>query len=84
MHLLTAPTDRPVPGLTRAVMRHVLAACFADPRVERVVVEPDVRNSAVRRLNVAAGFTELRVVDLPGKRAQLSTCTRADFDRSSR
>lgn len=84
MHLLTAPTDRPVRGFTRAVMRHVLAACFADPGVERVVVEPDVRNTAVRRLNVAAGFTELREVDLPGKRAQLSTCTRATHERSTR
>lgn len=84
MHLLTAPTDRPVHGFTTAVMRHVLDACFADPQVQRVVVEPDVRNAAVRRLNVAAGFTELREVGLPGKRAQLSTLTRDDHERSTR
>lgn len=82
MHLLTAPTTAPVRGFTRAVMRHVVAACFADPTVRRVVVEPDVANAAVRRLNVEVGFTELRAVDLPGKQALLSTCTRDDFERS--
>lgn len=81
MHLLVAPTDRPLHGFTRAVMRHVVATCFADPAVQRVVVEPDVRNTAVRRLNREVGFVEHGVVDLPGKRALLSTCRRDDVER---
>lgn len=82
MHLLVAPTDRPVRGFTRAVMRHVMATCFADPAVRRVVVEPDVRNTAVQRLNREVGFVEHGVVDLPGKQALLCTCLRRDFERS--
>lgn len=83
MHLLVAPTDRPVHGFTRAVMRHVVAGCFADPAVRRVVVEPDVGNTAVHRLNREVGFVEHGVVDLPGKQGLLSTCLREDFERST-
>ncbi|MFC7406665.1 GNAT family N-acetyltransferase [Georgenia alba] len=84
MHVLVAPPEGPaVPGLTSEVFRAVLARCFADPAVRRVVVEPDVRNAAVRRKNVAAGFVELREVPLPEKTAMLSVCERADFERAA-
>lgn len=83
MHLLVAPTETPVHGFTRAVMRHVVASCFADPAVRRIVVEPDVANTAVHRLNREVGFVEHGVVALPGKQALLSTCLRDDFERST-
>jgi RimJ/RimL family protein N-acetyltransferase len=82
MHVLVAPTDRPVPGFTRRVLGAVMDHCFADPAVARVVVEPDVRNARIARLNAEAGFTVARVVALPGKDAALSFCTRAAFARS--
>lgn len=72
MHLLVAPTDRPVHGFTRMVFGAVLEHCFADPAVRRVVVEPDVRNEKVRALNRAFGFGELRTLELPTKTAMLS------------
>lgn len=79
MHLLVAPTDTPVPGFTRAVMHRVLQECFADPAVERVVVEPDVRNRRIATLNAEAGFVVAREVELPDKTAALSFCARADL-----
>ncbi len=80
MHVLVAPPEgAPVPGLTTAVFDAVMAFCFADLSVERVVVEPDVRNDAIRAKNVAAGFTELREIPLPGKTAMLSACAREDW-----
>ena len=80
MHVLVAPPEGPpVPGLTTAVFDAVMAFCFADPRVGRVVVEPDVRNHAIRAKNLAAGFTELREVPLPGKTGMLSVCPREDW-----
>ncbi|NNG39222.1 GNAT family N-acetyltransferase [Flexivirga sp. ID2601S] len=79
MHFLVAPTDRPKHGFTRSVLRAVLSAIFADDTVRRVVVEPDIRNTAVHRLNAAVGFTPLREVALPAKTALLSICTREDF-----
>ena len=83
MHLLVAPTDRPVHGFTAAVMRRALQECFADPGVSRVVVEPDVRNDRIAALNAAAGFVVVRTLDLPDKTAALSLCTRADFTASA-
>jgi RimJ/RimL family protein N-acetyltransferase len=44
------------------------------------VVEPDVRNTAVQRLNAAVGFVPVRVVRKPEKDALLSTCTREQFE----
>lgn len=80
MHVLVAPpTGAPVSGLTTAVFDAVMAFCFADPAVERVVVEPDVRNAPIRAKNLAAGFTELREIPLPGKTAMLSVCPREDW-----
>ena len=47
MHVLVAPPDgRPVPGLTTAIFDAVMAFCFADPTVQRVVVEPDAQQPA--------------------------------------
>ncbi|MFC5729175.1 MULTISPECIES: GNAT family N-acetyltransferase [Nocardioides] len=81
MHVLVAPPDRdPEPGFTTRVFGAVLAHCFEDPAVRRVVVEPDVRNAAIRAKNVAAGFTELREVPVPGKTAMLSVCTREAWE----
>lgn len=83
MHVLVAPTDSPVRGFTTAVFRTVMEHCFADPAVERVVVEPDVRNERIARLNAAAGFVVAREVSLASKTAALSFCTRAAFRASS-
>ncbi|WP_377325560.1 GNAT family N-acetyltransferase [Pimelobacter simplex] len=80
MHVLVAPpVGQPEPGLTTRVFTAVMAHCFADPSVRRVVVEPDVRNEAIRAKNAAAGFVELREVPLEAKTAMLSACTRAAF-----
>jgi hypothetical protein len=83
MHILVAPTDNPVPGFTSAVMRRVMAECFADPSVRRVVVEPDVRNARIAALNAAVGFEVVRTIGLPDKQAALSFCTRAAFESSA-
>ncbi|MDZ5446560.1 GNAT family N-acetyltransferase [Micromonospora sp. 4G57] len=79
MHFLCAPPDSPVHGFTRAVITTVLAWLFADPGTRRVVVEPDVRNTAVHALNAAVGFTVVGPLTLPGKTALLSVCTREQF-----
>lgn len=79
MHFLCAPADHPVHGFTLAVITTVMAWLFDDPAVRRVVVEPDVRNTAVHALNAAVGFTVDGPIQKPEKKALLSTCTRAQF-----
>ncbi|WP_433293966.1 GNAT family N-acetyltransferase [Actinoplanes sp. CA-030573] len=83
MHVLVAPPTTPRSGVTSAVMRTVLDFCFADPRVERVVVEPDVRNAAIARKNAEAGFVEERQIELHDKVARLSFCTRGAYEMST-
>ncbi|MBO0898405.1 acetyltransferase [Cellulomonas sp. zg-ZUI22] len=83
MHLLVAPPQgAPLHGLTDAVMAATMRFCFETLRAQRVVVEPDVRNTAIAVKNAAAGFRVVREIDLPGKRAALSVCTREDFAAS--
>ncbi|MEU5903479.1 GNAT family N-acetyltransferase [Micromonospora sp. NPDC047467] len=79
MHFLCAPVGTPVHGFTRAVITTVMAWLFADPATRRVVVEPDVRNTAVHALNAAVGFEVVGPVAKPEKEALLSVCTRAQF-----
>lgn len=80
MHLLVAPPPAAgrVHGLTSAVMRAVVEHCRDALGARRVVVEPDVRNTAVQAKNAEVGFRALRQVDVGGKRALLSVL---DTDR---
>ncbi|MFB0619651.1 GNAT family N-acetyltransferase [Streptomyces sp. AGS-58] len=82
MHFLVPATGTPVHGFTRSVITAVLARLFQDPAVARVVVEPDVRNTAVHALNAAVGFVPEREIQKPEKKALLSFCTRERFERA--
>ncbi|VXB93179.1 Siderophore biosynthesis domain protein [Arthrobacter sp. 9AX] len=80
MHLLVAPpSNGPVAGYTTAVMDAVLGGLFAKPGVDRVVVEPDARNTRIHALNARLGFQPAGVVTLPDKDALLSFCSRDDY-----
>ncbi|WP_307624119.1 GNAT family N-acetyltransferase [Streptomyces sp. V3I7] len=82
MHFLTPATDTPVHGFTRSVITAVMAHLFEDPATARVVVEPDVRNTAVHALNEAVGFVPDREIQKPEKKALLSFCTREQFEKA--
>ncbi|MEU6080692.1 GNAT family N-acetyltransferase [Streptomyces sp. NPDC047108] len=84
MHFLTAPAGEPVHGFTLAVITTVMEMLFSDPGVRRVVVEPDVRNAAVHRLNEAVGFEVVETLAKPEKTAYLSVCTREQFEAAVR
>ncbi|MEV3928338.1 MULTISPECIES: GNAT family N-acetyltransferase [unclassified Streptomyces] len=83
MHFLVAPPEEPVHGFTLAVITTVMETLFADPRVRRVVVEPDVTNTAVHALNKAVGFEAIREITKPEKQALLSACTREQFEAAT-
>ncbi|WP_411375312.1 GNAT family N-acetyltransferase [Arthrobacter sp. MPF02] len=80
MHLLVAPpSNGPEAGYTTAVMDAVLGRLFAAPDLERVVVEPDARNTRIHALNERLGFQPAGLVTLPDKEALLSFCSRSDY-----
>ncbi|WP_217987072.1 GNAT family N-acetyltransferase [Dietzia natronolimnaea] len=82
MHLLVAPSRTPVPGTTAAVIGAICEAAFGPLGARRVVVEPDMDNTAVHRLNARAGFREDGPLRLPDKTALLSFCDVDDFRAS--
>ncbi len=75
VHLLVALGERR-PGFTGALARFLLGRVLSDPRVQRVVVEPDVRNERSIARFLREGFAPGPVVDLGHKRAQLAFLTR--------
>ncbi|WP_435795063.1 amino acid adenylation domain-containing protein [Nocardia aurea] len=81
MHLLVASSERSLPGFTANVMLHIMRTAFLEFGAARVVVEPDVRNLDVQRLNAAVGFEVDGDYPVADKMARLSYCTRADFLR---
>ncbi|MFF8959704.1 GNAT family N-acetyltransferase [Streptomyces sp. NPDC014894] len=83
LHFLVAPTDAPVHGFTRAAIASAMRELFADPATRRVVVEPDVRNDAARRIFEYAGFTVVSKIEKPEKDAYLCVCPRERFERSA-
>ncbi|RCK69770.1 N-acetyltransferase [Desertihabitans brevis] len=75
MHLLQAPPESgaaPVPGFTELLGTALAGHLFADPGVQRLVVEPDSRNDrALARLE-RTGFELGPEIRLPDKTARLA------------
>jgi siderophore synthetase component len=83
MHVLVAPPSGPPrSGLTDLVMAAVMRFCWSRPGTRRIVVEPDVGNTAIHAKNASAGFAIEAVAALSDKRALLSTCRPEDFEAS--
>jgi hypothetical protein len=79
MHVLVGPPVVPLAGFTGAVFETIMDSLFKDPLVDRVVVEPDVRNVKIQALNARMGFRKHSIVTLPDKQAWLSFCTRDQY-----
>ncbi|MBB3103070.1 GNAT family N-acetyltransferase [Azomonas macrocytogenes] len=82
MHFFVGPPSRPIRHFTRDVLRTIMAFLFFELGATRVVVEPDVRNEKIHRLNQAVGFVRDKDIQLPTKTAQLAFCTRSAFEHS--
>jgi hypothetical protein len=80
MHLLLAPAERPVPDFTATLLSGLIRFLLSDPAKDRVVAEPDARNSKALRRLVGFGFEAGAKVQLAGKEAQLVFLTREKFE----
>ncbi|MBW7981565.1 GNAT family N-acetyltransferase [Enterobacillus tribolii] len=79
MHILVAPAQEPLSGFTWAIFRTIVEFMFSDQKVARIVVEPDIRNEKIHRLNKRAGFAYQHPITLPNKTAWLAFCTREQY-----
>lgn len=83
-HILMAPpSERPkhIPRLGYHVLNGICRHLLADPKADRVIGEPDLRNATVLSLLLQAGFEFGPVVYLPHKTAQMVFLTRQAFER---
>lgn len=86
MHILLAPPplDNRIHGFTWNVFSTVLDYFFDQPEVRRVVVEPDIRNEKIHKLNIKAGFQYQKEIDLPEKKAALAFCDLKDYQEAQK
>ena len=79
MHILVAPSEKPISNFTWNIFTVILDFIFSDSKSQRIVVEPDARNHKIHLLNKRAGFVFQHVLELPHKKAHLEFCTREDY-----
>ncbi|WP_160711706.1 GNAT family N-acetyltransferase [Chitinophaga solisilvae] len=79
-HILVAPPDKRIANFTWNIFTVIIDFMLSDPAVERLVVEPDVRNDKIHVLNKRAGFEYQKIIDLPHKQAYLAFCTREQYN----
>jgi hypothetical protein len=78
-HLLMGPNDKPVHGLTAAVVHAFLSYYFSFRNAQRIYGEPDVRNTNAIAILERARFRFLKNVTLSYKTAALYCMDREDF-----
>lgn len=80
MHLLLAPAAQPVPNFTPTLLSGLVRFLLSDPAKDRVVAEPDARNSKAIARFVGFGFEAGPTVELAEKEARLVFLTREKFE----
>ncbi|MEL6340157.1 MAG: GNAT family N-acetyltransferase [Myxococcota bacterium] len=85
IHVIVAPPP-PVPrqNFTWFMFRAILDFVFSDTEIQRVLVEPDVRNKKMFTICQRVGFELGQVVELPHKTAQLAFLVRERHDELAR
>ena len=79
MHILVAPLEKRIPKFTWSIFSTIMDYFFSLPYVERVVVEPDINNEKIHRLNRKAGFIYQKQIELPHKTACLAICSKKNY-----
>ncbi|TPN86863.1 GNAT family N-acetyltransferase [Aquimarina algicola] len=82
MHILVAPPTQKIKNFTWNVFSTVLDFFFDQPNIDRIVVEPDVRNEKIHKLNKKAGFQYQKEIELPEKRAALAFCEKQVYQQA--
>lgn len=82
MHILVAPIEKRIPQFTWHVFSTIIDYFFNLPEVERVVVEPDVNNEKIHKLNKKAGFVYQKEIELSYKKAALAFCTEEMYKKA--
>jgi len=71
IHLLMAPKQKKIPGLTRLIVRSFLDYYFSFPEARRMFAEPDINNHKSIALLEACGFRKIKTVEMSYKTAHV-------------
>ncbi len=72
IHIIVAPPTVKIPNFTWYLFNTIMEFIFQDKEVNRILVEPDIRNKKMFALCQRIGFTLDKIVELPHKTAQLT------------
>lgn len=78
VHILMAPNEKRIPGLTTKVLITGLSFLFT-LSIDRIIGEPDIRNKNANDLIKRAGFYFIKEVEMSYKKANLYFCDKQDF-----
>ncbi|MFC7772610.1 GNAT family N-acetyltransferase [Flavobacterium sp. GCM10027622] len=79
IHVIVAPAEIPKKNFTWHIFSSIMKFIFNDLTVQRIVVEPDIRNQKMFDICHRVGFVEDQIIKLPHKTAKLAFCTREQF-----
>ncbi|WP_440120487.1 GNAT family N-acetyltransferase [Tenacibaculum sp. Ill] len=82
VHIIVAPPKiTKTPNFTWFMFRAVMDFVFTNPTINRIVVEPDIRNKKMFALCQRIGFQLGNVIELPNKTAQLAFLTKTNYQQ---
>ena len=79
LHLLVAPVEQAIHHFTFHILKTIIDFMLTNPSVQRLLVEPDVRNEKMHVLTRRVGFEYGERIKLPHKTAWLAFCTREQY-----
>ncbi|MDX8552431.1 GNAT family N-acetyltransferase [Tenacibaculum sp. 1B UA] len=82
VHIIIAPPKTTkTPNFTWFMFRAIMDFVYTNPTINRIVVEPDIRNKKMFALCQRIGFELGNVIELPSKTAQLAFLTKANYQQ---
>lgn len=82
IHIIIAPPKiTKTPNFTWFMFRAIMDFIFTNPTINRIVVEPDIRNKKMFALCQRIGFQLGNVIELPNKTAQLAFLTKTNYQQ---
>ena len=78
---MVAPPRIRIPNFTWFAFTTIMDFVFQNPSVNRILVEPDIRNKKMFALCQRIGFRLNKVVELPHKTAQLAFLTKEHYQQ---
>ena len=81
IHIMVAPPRIRIPNFTWYAFTAIMDFVFQNPSVNRILVEPDIRNKKMFALCQRIGFRLNKVVELPHKTAQLAFLTKEHYQQ---